>query len=231
MVKLSQLVAEQRWIKELDINPLLASPDQLLALDARVVVHGLDVTEDQLPKLAVRPYPIQYVKPWLAKDKQLVTIRPIRPEDEPALVKFHETLSDRSVYLRYLHPMLLSQRVAHERLARICFNDYDREMALVVEREDPQTGEPLIMAVGRLSKVAGTNEAAFHILVNDQFQGLGLGTELLKRLIEVGHDEKLDRIIAQMSADNQAMQGMVTKLGFHLEPPDERQMVKAQLNL
>ena len=102
MVRFSQLVAEQRWIKEIDINPLLATPDRLIALDARVVVHGQNVTKEQLPKLAIRPYPLKYVKPWTTTQGEAVIIRPIRPEDEPLLVKFHETLSDRSVYLRYL---------------------------------------------------------------------------------------------------------------------------------
>ncbi len=80
-------------------------------------------------------------------------IRPIRPEDEPLLIKFHEKLSERSVYLRYFQPLKLTQRVAHERLSRICFIDYDREMVLVAERPNDQ-GEPEILAIGRLSEAA-----------------------------------------------------------------------------
>ena len=110
MVRFSALVAEQRWIKEIDINPLLASPDGLIALDARVVVHGPEVTMDQVPKTAIRAYPTRYVAAWTMKDGTAVTIRPIRPEDEPAMVRFHETLSERSVYLRYFHLMNLEQR-------------------------------------------------------------------------------------------------------------------------
>ena len=82
-----------------------------------------------------------------------MTIRPIRPEDEPMMVRFHEALSDRSVHFRYFHMINLSHRVAHERLTRICFIDYDREMALVAERTDPVTGSPEIIAVGRLIKL------------------------------------------------------------------------------
>ena len=135
MVGFSQLVAEQRWIKEIDINPLFASGDDLVALDARVILHDPKTTEDQLPKLAIRPYPTQYIGAWKMKDGKKVTIRPIRPEDEPLMVKFHETLSERSVYLRYFSPLKLQQRVAHTRLVRICFNDYDREIALVAEEK------------------------------------------------------------------------------------------------
>ena len=115
LVRFSQLVVEQRWIKELDINPLIASPDGLLALDGRVVLFGKDVPEASLPKLAIRPYPNRYVAKWTMKNGTEVIIRPIRAEDEPLMFHFHEKLSDRSVYLRYLSPMLLSERVTHER--------------------------------------------------------------------------------------------------------------------
>jgi acetyltransferase len=129
VVRFSQLVVEQRWIKEIEINPLLVSSEQLLALDAAAVLHDPEASKEALPKLAIRPYPRQYVQPWKMKDGIEATIRPIRPEDEPLMVKFHETLSDRSIYYRYFHYMKLSQRIAHERLTRICFIDYDREVA------------------------------------------------------------------------------------------------------
>ncbi|MGZ3397139.1 MAG: acetate--CoA ligase family protein, partial [Isosphaeraceae bacterium] len=92
MVRFSHLVVEQKWIKEVDINPLLASPERLLALDARVIVHGLDVRACDLPRPAIRPYPSQYITTWTDEDGTQVVIRPIRPEDEPLLVKFHGTL-------------------------------------------------------------------------------------------------------------------------------------------
>ncbi len=177
MVKFSQLVAEQRWIEEIDINPLLATPEQLIALDARVVLHGLNVTKDQLPKLAIRPYPIKYISPWKTRDGVDIVIRPIKPEDEPLLVKFHETLSDRTVYMRFLNPMLLGDRIAHERLTRVAFNDYDREMALVAQCEDCD-GEPEIMGVARLSKLHGRPEGRFTMLISDLHQGRGIGSEL-----------------------------------------------------
>lgn len=231
MVRFSQLVVEQRWIKEIDINPLLASSDRLLALDARVVVQEKNVTAEQLPRLAIRPYPTRYIESWTSKEGKQVVFRPIRPEDEPMMIKFHQTLSDRSVYLRYLQPLMLSQRVAHDRLARICFIDYDREMALVAEGEDIKTGERPIMAVARLSKVHGTEEARFTMLVNDQFQGRGLGSELLKRLLKIGRDEKLRRIVASISPDNQAMQHICERLGFKLHRAAGDAMITAEVEL
>jgi acetyltransferase len=231
MVRFSALVAEQRWIKEIDINPLLASPDGLIALDARVVVHGPEVQAADIPKAAIRAYPSRYVSPWTMKDGAAVTIRPIRPEDEPAMVKFHETLSERSVYLRYFHLMNLEQRVTHERLTRICFIDYDREMALVVERRNPETGEPEILGVGRMTKVHGTNEAEVAVLVSDHWQGRGLGKELLARLLVVGADEKLSKLTADILPDNRDVMRICEKLGFSLKHSLEDEVVRAEFKL
>jgi len=231
LVRFSQLVVEQPWVKEIDINPLLASAEALVALDARIVVHGPEVSEDDLPRPAIRPYPIQYVAPGALKDGSAITIRPICPEDEPLMVKFHETLSEQSVYYRYFYPMKLSQRVAHERLTRICFIDYDRELALVAERQHPQTGAREIIAVGRLNKLHGRNEAEFAILISDQFQRQGLGTELLGRLLEVGRQEKLGRIIGHILLDNRGMQRVCEKLGFHLRYVAQEGQVKAEIEL
>ncbi len=231
LVRFSQLVVEQPWIKEIDINPLLAAPAPadspsnagepggagLIALDARIVLHGPDITEDQLPRLSIRPYPARYVSDWTSKDGMAVSIRPIRPEDEPLMVEFHSTLSEESVYMRYFHYIQYNQRVAHERLTRLCFIDYDREMALVVERKDPKTGKHAILAIGRLSKLHQTAEAEFAILVSDAYQGHGFGVELLRRLVQIGRDENLKRIVATILNDNVAMQRVSRKIGFKLK--------------
>ncbi len=213
LVRFSQLVVEQRWISEMDINPLIASPDGLLALDGRVVLFGKEVPENALPKLAIRPYPNKYVAPWTMKDGREVIIRPIRAEDEPLMRKFHEALSDRTVYMRYLSPMLLSERVAHERLSRACHNDYDREIALVVEGDE--NGERAIYAVGRLSKFrSDEEEARISMLVSDRFQGQGLGKELINRLIKIARAEGVKEIIAGMSPENETMSNLCRKAGF-----------------
>jgi acetyltransferase len=217
LVRFSQLVVEQKWIAEIDINPLLASPDRLLALDARVVLHGTNLSEDQLPKPAIRPYPHRYVESWKLKDGTPITIRPIRPEDEPLMVRFHETLSPESVYFRYFNQLKIDERIAHERLTRICFNDYDREIALVAELKDPKTGTCSILGVGRLSKARSINEAEFALLVSDSCQGQGLGGELLNRLVQIGRDEKLDCLTASILADNKAMLHLSKKAGFKVQ--------------
>jgi len=230
LVRFSQLVVEQPWIKEIDINPLLASPEQLLALDARVVVYGPEVKADKLPRLAIRPYPTQYVKPWTMKNGEETVMRPIRPEDEPLLIKLHQALSERTVYLRYFQPLKLSQRTAHERLTRICFIDYDRETALVVEHKKEDC-TPEIIGIGRLSKLRGKNEAELAVLVDDRFQHQGMGTELYRRLIAVAREEKLERVVSTILSDNREMLAIVQKLGFKLEADMEEGTILAELKL
>jgi acetyltransferase len=267
LVRFSQLIVEQPWIKEIDINPLWARFDgrgkeedkgtkghrdtetsfvtaspphpvsvssktassSLLALDARIVLHAPELKEDQLPKLAIRPYPTQYITAWTLKDGNSITIRPIRPEDEPLAVQFHKTLSEESVYFRYFHLMKLSQRIAHERMMRLCFIDYDREMALVADYKNPTTGNHQILAVGRLSQLHGVKEAEFALLVSDPYQRLGLGTEILRQLLYVGRHEHIQRITADILPDNTAMQRVCEKVGFRLHRSAD--LVQAEIDL
>lgn len=231
LVRFSQLVAEQHWIAEIDVNPLLVSSNQMLALDARVVLHPPDTREDNLPRLAIRPYPTRYVTRWKLHDGTPVTTRPIRPEDEPLMVRFHQTLSDRSVYLRYFTPLKLDQRIAHERLSSVCFIDYDREMVLIVERSEPVNGRCEILGVGRLSQVHGTRDAKFALTVSDQWQRHGIGTQLLKHLVQIGRDEKLERITATILGDNHEMQGVARKVGFQVEHQPGGTEYRAELML
>jgi acetyltransferase len=230
VVRFSTLISEQPWIKELDINPLVASPERLIALDARVVLYGKDVTEDQLPRLAIRPYPLQYLHNWTAKDGSEMTIRPIRAEDEPMMVKFHESLSDRSVYMRFLHPALLSERSAHERLSRIAHSDYDREITLVADRHTLPPGDLRIVAASRMTKLHGTHTARFSVLISDCCQGLGIGAELVRSIIAIARSERLERLEAIMTPDNTAMHRLCENNGFEFTQI-ENNLIRATLVL
>jgi acetyltransferase len=230
LVQFSQLVVEQPWIQEIDINPLIAQSEtpSLLALDARIVLHPPGA---RLPKPAIRPYPTQYVKTWTLRNNTPVTIRPIRPEDEPSMIQFHKTLSEESVFLRYFHLIKLSQRIAHERLTRLCFIDYDREMALVAETQPSQTESSEILAVARLSKLHNENAAEFALIVSDRIQCQGLGTELLKQLLQIGQNEHLKTIRAEILAENRPMQHICEKLGFQLHPTPDPSVLQAEIKL
>ncbi|MHB8485929.1 MAG: bifunctional acetate--CoA ligase family protein/GNAT family N-acetyltransferase [Candidatus Acidiferrales bacterium] len=231
LVRFSRLIVENPAINEADINPLIAAPEQLIALDARFVLYSNHLADADLPKPAIRPYPVQYVLPWTMKDGTNITLRPVRPEDEPLMVKFHAALSERSVFLRYFHAARLSQRVAHDRLVRICFLDYDREIALLADRVVPETGEHEILAIGRMSKLHGANAAEVAILVRDQYQRRGLGLELLRRLIQVARDERLDSVHAYMLQENVEMRALIEKLGFRILATDDPGVLLAVLDL
>ncbi len=215
LVRFSEIVAEQPRIREIDINPLLASPEGIVALDARVVLYSRDVPDEELPKPAIRPYPAQYISTAKLADGTAITVRPIRPEDEPQMAQFHKGLSDESVRFRYFGSVALASRIAHDRLARACFNDYDREIALIAERA--AANAPEILGVARLVKTHGSDEAEFAILIADAWQGRGLGTQLLKLLVSIGRAEKLQRITGRILAENTTMLEVSRNIGFVLE--------------
>jgi acetyltransferase len=230
MVRFSRLVAKERAIREIDINPLLVDGEQLLVLDARVILHDSSVREEDLPRLAIRPYPAQYVSPWTMRSGETAIIRPIAPEDEPLIVNFHSHLSERSVYFRYFHLLPLDRRVAHERLTRICFLDYDREIALVAERHPPGAAREIV-AVGRLSKLHGKNEGEFAVLVVDSMQRQGIGKELLRRLVEIGRAEGLDALVGTILPENRGMVQVCKALGFETKTSWEQGDVEARFAL
>lgn len=215
-VRFSQLVVEQRWIKEIDINPLLASEERIIALDARVILHGADTRKEDLPRPAIRPYPRQYVTSLQLKDGTPISIRPIRPEDEPLMVAFHSTLSPRSVYQRYSENIELSKRITHERLVRMCHIDYDRELALVAEHRDDKTGDIRIIAVARMKKLHANNAALLHVVVSDEFQQHGVGIKLTEQLIQAARNEGLDLLMAEVLQENDGIVRLCKKLGFEL---------------
>jgi acetyltransferase len=231
LVRFSELVVEHPEIKEADINPLLASADGLVALDARIILHGAEVEGKDLPRPAIRPYPVEYISSWTLADGTAVTFRPIRPEDEPLMVEFHKTLSEQSVYFRFFFLDRLDSRVAHERLVRQCFIDYDSEVALVTESVDPQTGHREILGVGRLKRQLFRTDGELAVIVGDRYQGRGLGTEMVRRLIDVARHEGFRRIIALILSENAAMLALAKRLHFAIVRGEDPLSLKATLDL
>jgi acetyltransferase len=217
LIAFSQLVVELPRIAEIDINPLLASSEKICALDARVVLVDPKVPDEALLRPAIRPYPLQYVSRWKMKNGVDVTIRPIRPEDEPAMVKFHTLLSDETVYLRYFHMAKLDTRVAHERLVRKCFIDYDREMALVAELPGATASVPAIVAVGRLSRLPLSGEAELAAVVADAYQHQGLGAQLIAQLVKIAREEGVKHIVAEFHSENSAIRHLAVHGGAKVE--------------
>ncbi len=221
IVAFSQLVVQHQWIKEIDINPLLVSHDRIMALDARIVLHPPATPESALPQPAIRPYPAQYIQMVESKDRKPFTLRPIRPEDEVLMVEFHRRLSERTVQLRYMGTLGFDARTMHDRLLRRCVNDYDREIALVLEYMDTETRKLTIAGVGRISRKPATDSADISMLIADAWQNRGLGTRLLEAMLNIACQEKIAALKAEILSGNFAMQKLVAKFGFQLSPPAE----------
>ncbi|HTB21782.1 MAG TPA: bifunctional acetate--CoA ligase family protein/GNAT family N-acetyltransferase [bacterium] len=230
LVKFSRLVIEQPLIKELDINPLLASPDGLLALDARVLLQDPSIPSSGLPRPAIRPYPNHSVEPWTSMEGVLVVLRPIRPEDEPRLVQFHRELSSRSIRLGYSRDLDFDERTAHQRLLRICFADYDRDIVLVAETAGAG-GDKEIVGVGRLNRSKFSPEAEFSMIVVDRWQKKGLGAHLLESLLKAAKGERISAIAAHMLPENRPMRALCRRCGFEEEWNNGEEFITARLRL
>ncbi len=217
LVRFSELVFNHPEISEIDINPLLVSVNGFIALDARLVLHSSDV--QVLPRPAIRPYPSQYQRVFQTNNHEKISIRSIRPDDENKIRNFHRGLSAQSVYSRYLKTYELSERTTHERLTRICFIDYDREMALVALTQN--SGDESIVAVARLKKNLARTRGELSVIVVDSRQRQGLGFELIQRLIRIAQEESLRGVWASLSSENRAMRSIFEKLGFSIHSQEQ----------
>ncbi|GIX43134.1 MAG: hypothetical protein KatS3mg129_2867 [Leptospiraceae bacterium] len=192
----------------------------------KVILYHPKIFIQEYKPPVIRPYPKQYIEPFTLKNNKKIIIRPIKPEDEPLIIKFHHELSERSVYQRYLQPLDLKHRITHERLIKICFLDYDREIAIIAL--DPE--ENKILGVGRLSHHPYTKESEFAIIIADKYQGLGLGKKLLSKLLEIGKKENKEIIYGIILKENIPMIKVCEKLGFSIKTLDE-ELVKAEIHL
>lgn len=217
LMRFSYLVAEQRGIRTMALDPVLIAEDAVTVAGAQITLHDPATNFALLPDLAIRPYPSEYTTTCVLKDGREVTLRPIRPEDESLMVRFHETLSKDTVYFRFLRLLAFDQRVRHERLSRMCFLDYDRAMAIIALRHAAGGEEQQVLGVSRMVKVHGTRDADFAIVISDDVHGLGLGHALLSRLVDVARAEGLRRLTGIVLPDNRPMLRLCSMIGFHLD--------------
>jgi acetyltransferase len=226
LVNFSQLVADFLEIREIDVNPLLAGPEGIIALDARIVLSPADLPVEHRPRLAIRPYPNQYVAPWRLRDGTEVIVRPIRAEDEELIVKHFSTFSEHTIRMRFFS---MIKRLTHESLIRLCHLDYDREMALVAVQHS--NGELRILGVSRYYLDPETGAAEFAVAVGDPWQGQGLGTHLMRRLIDVARQNGIKRLVGQVLRENTGMLRLVRTLGFTIHSGADPTAVEAVLEL
>ncbi len=218
IVKFSQLVTDFPEIREMDINPLIASENSVVAVDARIVIEWermMREVAEHHDNCLIASYPKKYVAPRRLKNKTQVSLRPIKPEDEERFNEFMKSLSVESMRFRFFN---IIKEMSHETLTRYCNLDYDREIAVIAELQE--SNKPIIGAV-RLIVEPGGKSGEFAVLVGDKWQGLGLGSKLMDLLAEIGKDMRVDKIYGYVSANNYKMLRMCNKKGFKMEPLDE----------
>ncbi len=225
LVQLSNFILEFPRIEYLSMYVNISGTNYEIYKARIKIFTSKDFIKQYIPPV-IRPYPKQYIEPFVLKNNKKIIIRPIKPEDEPLIIKFHYDLSEQSVYLRYLQPLDLKHRITHERLIKICFLDYDREIALVAY--DPEKHQ--ILGVGRLSHHPYLKESEYAILIADRYQGMGLGKKLLSNLIEIGRKEGRKTIYGIVLKNNVSMIKVCEKLGFTVKEIDE-ELVKVEIEL
>lgn len=210
IVAFSELVVSHPNIAECDINPMLASADQLIALDARIVL-----SKKPIAKPVIRPYPSQYISSCTLPNGEQLTLRPIRPEDEPLVVAFQKRLSNETIRARYFEEMPLGDRISHERMIRICHTDYDREILLLAEKEGQMVG------AARLSRLPHTDTADLKLIIEDSMQRKGLGEKMFNAVLHIAKTEKLSSVTVQLFKNNAGMLKLLEKGGFKLTPSEK----------
>ncbi len=220
LMRFSYLVADQPAIRELDVNPLLAAPDGIVALDARVILDPERAGPQAKPyaHLALRPYPEELVSRAELEDGARLLLRPIRPEDEPLWKEMLASCSRETIYSRFRYFFQWSE---HRVATRYCFIDYDREIAIVAESEED--GRRRLVGVGRLVADPDHETVEYAVLVTDAWQNRGLGGLLTDTCLAIARHWGLRRIVAETTTDNDRMITVFRKRGFAVEvDPDGR---------
>jgi acetyltransferase len=228
LMRLSYLVADYPAIKELDVNPLLVTPRDAIALDARIILDHEMILNPPRPysHLAIRPYPEEYRRAARLKDGAPIVLRPIKPEDEPMWHALLASCSRESIWFRFRYSF---KETTHEMATRFCFIDYDREIAIVAEIEGQ--AQRKLIGVGRLVADADHKEAEFAVLVADAYQGQGLGSLLTDYCLEIGKGWGLRWVVAETAPDNNRMLGIFQRRGFELDRSVAPDVVIGRKNL
>lgn len=214
LIRMSYLAADYPEIEELDINPLIVTPKDVIALDARIVVDHELIAKPvkEYSHLVLRPYPESLICDCDLKDGTPVKLRPIRPEDEPMWLQLLGSCSKESIYHRFRYDFYFD---SHEVASQFCFIDYDREIAIVAEHENEE-GQKEIIGVGRLIADPDVEVMEYAILITDKWQKRELGFILTKYCLDIAKGRGIKRLAAETTRDNKPMISVFRKLNFKI---------------
>jgi GNAT superfamily N-acetyltransferase/predicted CoA-binding protein len=214
--------------REIEVNPLHAGPDGAVALDARVVLDPQTFGRPVAPysHLAIRPYPEDLTTTAQLADGTPLTLRPIRPEDEPLWHAMLAASSEDSIRSRFRY---LFKHATHEAATRFCFIDYDREMAIVAEAL--VDSRPVLLGVGRIVADPDRSDAEYAVLIADPWQGEGLAGLLTDRCLEIARAWGVPRVWAITDFDNRRMLAVLRRRAFELHPDPGEGVMRGTLDL
>lgn len=227
LLAVSSMACELPWIKEMDINPLIVDENEVVAVDARIVVAYPKPSTDPYHHLAIHPYPAHLAKTVQLNDGTDIVIRPIRPEDAEIEAQFIRDLSDEARYFRFMNSL---QELSQEMLVRFTQIDYHNEMALIaVTMTD--AGEEQI-GVARYTTNLDKTSCEFALVVSDQWQSRGIAHHLMRNLMDVARDRNLERIEGQVLSKNSRMLDLMTSLNFSISnDPDDTAVKRVERRL
>ncbi|MCE5182244.1 MAG: bifunctional acetate--CoA ligase family protein/GNAT family N-acetyltransferase [Betaproteobacteria bacterium] len=221
LLRVSEMVCELPWLKEMDINPLIVDEHGALAADARVMVDFAPISSDRYSHMAIYPYPSHLVANWQLPDGTDITIRPIRPEDAELTQEFVRALSDEAKYFRFMNTM---HELSQSMLVRFTQIDYDREMALMAVTE--VDGKEIEIGVCRYAINPDGESCEFALVVSDKWQHKAIGHKLMAGLIDAARDKGLKIMEGEVLASNHNMLKLVGTLGFIATTSEEDPAIK-----
>lgn len=210
LCQLSELLLAFPEIQELDLHPLQACGDEMVILDARLVL--MEEGQQMLP-LAIRPYPTELEEGAWLKDQSHVLLRPIRPEDEPAHKQFVLRVSDEDRYKRFFADV---GELGHEELARMTQIDYDREMAFVAVGQDGAFNQQILGVVRAISN-PDQSDAEFAILIRSDLKGIGLGKLMMEKILRYARERGIGQLSGMTMPSNRGMINLAKRLGFQID--------------
>jgi len=213
IIRMSYLAADYPEIEELEIDPLIVTPTDVIALDARIVIDQkmLEKGPIDYSHLLMRPYPARWVRESKLKDGTKILLRPIKPEDEPMWLEMLSSCSKESIYSRFRYNFHFD---SHEVATQFCYIDYDREIGIVAELE--QDGKRRLIGVGRLIADPDLETSEYAVLIVDEFQRKELGLILTSYCEEIAFTAGVKRLIAETTKDNKSMISVFKKLNFRV---------------
>jgi acetyltransferase len=203
-------MTDLEMVQSIDINPLLADEENVMALDARIELRSVDA--GPRPRPAIAPYP-SHLEERVHFGNGEILLRPIRPEDEPAHRDFFDSLEAEDVRFRFFGVI---REPEHSQLARFTQIDYEREMAFIAVDDQQRT-----LGVARIAKDSAGHRAEFAVVVRSDIKGRGLGRILLEKLIDHCRECGVHEVVGQVLQQNTRMLGLAEDLGFRLGPVDE----------